>query len=100
VSAARIDEGASATFTFTMESSVDAVNWLNYGSIGEPTVVIRWQEVGYNDREGSSAGYGWLDTGGTVPPVPEPRLIAPLAVFGLGGLLVLRRRIRRKAKKA
>lgn len=99
-SGARIDEGGSATFTFTMESSTDSVNWLNYGSLNAPTVVIRWQEVGYNDREGSSAGYGWLDAGGTVPPVPEPRLIAPLAVLGLGGLLMVRRRIARKAKKA
>ncbi|NDV61124.1 hypothetical protein G0Q06_01530 [Puniceicoccales bacterium CK1056] len=99
-SSARIDEGNSATFTFTMASSTDAVNWLGYGDPSTPTIVIRWQEVGYNDRDGSTAGYGWLDTGGTVPPVPEPRLIAPLAVLGLGGLLMARRRLTRKGKKA
>lgn len=96
---ARIDAGVSATFTFTMASSVDATNWLTYG-VGEPTIVIRWQEVGYgSDTGGSSAGYGWLDTGGTIPPVPEPRLIAPLAVLGLGSLLMVRRRMTRKAAK-
>lgn len=97
--AARIDRNDSATFTFTMASSTDSVNWGNYLNDQQPTIVIRWQEVG-NDGEGSSAGYGWLETGGTVPPVPEPRLIGSLAALGLGGLLLVRRRFTGKARKA
>jgi hypothetical protein len=96
----RIDEGNSATFTFTMASTTDSVNWANYGDATHPTIVIRWQEVGYGNRDGSSAGYSWLTEDPRVPPVPEPRLIAPLAVIGLGGLLYVRRRITRKGKKA
>jgi MYXO-CTERM domain-containing protein len=93
----RIDNGDSALFTFTMASTTNAVNWADYGDPAHPTIVVRWQEV---DGGGSSAGYGWLTDGGVVPPVPEPRLIAPLAALGLGGLLMVRRRITRKAKKA
>lgn len=91
-----ISQGDSATFSFTLESLVggESVDWSDYFEKQIPHVVVRWQSVGQND-ELSSAGYGYFT------PVPEPELIAPLAVAGLGGLLWGRRRIRAaKAKRA
>lgn len=95
-----VDQGEFTLFTFTMGGDVTGFNPASYGDSETPHLLVRFQSVG-QDGEDSAAGYGWFDDDGTITPVPEPALIAPLAVLGLGGLLYARRRVKNgKAKQA
>lgn len=95
--AGALAENTTLSYSWTMNGVDELLDWsrLENPNVG-PGIVIRWQTIG-DDGEGSAAGYTWLYTDFPTTPVPEPRLIAPLAVLGLGGLLYARRRI--KAKK-
>ena len=94
-----IAQGDNLSFSFTMGGTLPIVNLASFGNLQTPHILVRFQSVG-DDGERSAAGYGWFEDS-TTPPVPEPRLIAPLAVLGLGGLLYARRRIKgRNVKKA
>lgn len=85
-----IEQGDLGLFTFLMED-LSGVNWDDYFAVDMPHIFVRWQEVGENGAN-SAKGYG------DFTPVPEPRLIGAMALAGLGGFLVVRRRLVAKAK--
>lgn len=86
----------STLFSFTLGGTPDMTSYLG---TGVPYLLIRYQTVG-EFGEDSAKAYGWFEEDDfPTTPVPEPRLIAPLAVLGLGGLLYVRRRIKGKGKK-
>ena len=93
--------GETLKFEFTMANDITGFNFDTYGSVPNiPQLVFRIQGIADPGNVGSDKAYGWVEGGGDTPPVPEPALIAPLSVLGLGGLLFIRRRIKGKAKKA
>jgi hypothetical protein len=84
--------GASV-FTFEFDEDLSTSDWLDYFAADQTHhVMVRWQSVG-EDGEDSAKFFGGASSG-TITPVPEPRLIAPLAVLGILGGVMIRRRIR------
>ncbi len=85
-----ISSGDTLSFSFTLQglNPGETIDWDAYLSRDFPHVVVRWQSV---NGEDSAAGYGYFT------PVPEPRLIGALGVLAMGGLLVARRRLTKKA---
>jgi hypothetical protein len=79
---------ASFSFTFDRLAAFDAnESWSDYLESTVPNVFIRWEGFGLTGTSQFTT-IGWTD----VPVIPEPRLIGALALTGVGGLLLLRRR--------
>lgn len=85
----------SGSFSFTMVSDLDTEfnDWIGYANSTVPQFLVRWMSVGEDD-DFSGAGYA------NITAVPEPALIAPLGLAGIGCLLVVRRRLRAKVEAA
>jgi hypothetical protein len=73
-------QSSSGAFSFVMDPlpGGDAIDWASYLESGNPHVFIRWQGIEPGDE--SAKGYAYFS------PVPEPSVIAPIAVLGLIGL--------------
>lgn len=104
-----LKEGTSNSFSFDFGNSFGGndLHDLFYDDNGIHLTVARWQSVGESGNDSAKALFeiDFSDFPSNDPPlssVPEPRLIAPLAVLGLGGWIFARRRYKAKAgaKKA
>ena len=98
----------STTFDFAFsfaalgETVMDVDAWLNGiegVTSGTHQILVRWQRLGDEQVDGSAKS--WASGSGGLKTidervVPEPHLIAPLAVLGMGGLLWTRRRLTKK----
>jgi len=81
---------SSGTFVFSFDGQdLTEFDWYTEDA---PMVYVRWQTVGDNlSAKGYGGGPGWE------PAVPEPSAVAAMAIFGLGGILLMRRRLTRKS---
>ncbi|MGC9452965.1 MAG: hypothetical protein ACP5I4_16130 [Oceanipulchritudo sp.] len=87
--------GHNAFFSFTFDRLADfdaEESWGEYMAPTVPNVFIRWEGFGVTGTSPFTT-IGWND----LAAVPEPRLIGALAVFGMGGFLLLRRRLNKKS---
>lgn len=82
-------QGSTAVFSFDVDSlpEGEAIDWAGYLASEIPHVFIRWQGIQPGDE--SAKGYAYFS------PVPEPSVIAPIAVLGLIGVVLWRRRLAR-----
>ena len=89
------------SFTFPVAFAFDSNAWMDsFGYEGLPNVFVRWQSVVLDGGRPEDSGKGFFDgpgyDPGFDPAVPEPSAIAAMAVLGMGGLLLVRRRLTRK----
>ena len=80
-------QGSTAVFSFDMDDLPEGemIDWAGYLASEIPHVFIRWQGIQPGDE--SAKGYAYFS------PVPEPSVIAPIAVLGLIGVVLWRRRL-------
>lgn len=88
--------GDNGSFMFEIDSFGDNIDFDSYLVADTPQIFVRFRGIEPNGE--SAKAYAYLDPGTTA--VPEPALIAPLGLAGIGCLLVVRRRLRAKAEAA
>ncbi|MEY3000289.1 MAG: hypothetical protein RL648_503 [Verrucomicrobiota bacterium] len=81
-----LGQGSTAVFSFDMDSLPvgESIDWAGYLASEIPHVFIRWQGIQPGDE--SAKGYAYFS------PVPEPSVVASMAILGVIGMVLWRRR--------